>query len=168
MWRIGVMSLPTPKEMGEAYMCAFVTKKNDRDQPLLHARVRLRARDKQARTIVCGREGQRTIKHGDGPALTGDFQADATAFVDALLEVIAPTKASPGRSYDCRRDASAERAVFLAWNTRITPAPPPPPPPPQYMLEKFAPVAAAAASPKPAPPIPPPPAPPVPPVPPVW
>src|SRR4051794_24836579 len=28
-WRIGVMSLPPPKEMGEAHLCAFVAKKND-------------------------------------------------------------------------------------------------------------------------------------------
>jgi len=100
VWRIGVLSLPAPKEMGEAYMCAFVTKKND---PAINHYFTLEydyvLATKQTRTIVCGRDGQRTIKHGEGPAITGDFQADATAFVDALLEVVAPTKATPGRSY---------------------------------------------------------------------
>ena len=100
VWRIGVMSLPAPKEMGEAYMCAFVTKKND---PAINHYFTLEhdyvLATKQTRTIVCGREGQRTVKHGEGPPITGDFQADATAFVDALVEVIAPTKVTPSRSY---------------------------------------------------------------------
>jgi hypothetical protein len=100
VWRIGVMSLPTPKEMGEAYMCAFVAKKNDAAIThyftLEHDYV---LATKTTRTIVCGRDGARTVKHGDGPPITGDFQADATAFVDAVMEVIAPTKVKPNRSY---------------------------------------------------------------------
>jgi len=99
-YRFGVMSLPTPKEMGEAYMCAFVTKKND---PAINHYFTLEydyvLATKQAKTIVCGRDGQRTVKHGDGPAITGDFQADATAFVDAMIEVVAPTKVNPNRHY---------------------------------------------------------------------
>ena len=100
VWRMGVMSLPTPNEMGEAYMCAFVTKKTDvaitHYFTLEHDYV---LATKQTRTIVCAREGQRTVKHGEGPAMSGDFQADATAFVDAIIEVLAPTKAAPNRSY---------------------------------------------------------------------
>src|SRR5271169_5724892 len=29
VWRIGVITLPKPVEMGDAHMCAFVAKKND-------------------------------------------------------------------------------------------------------------------------------------------
>src|SRR6185436_19100355 len=61
-WRIGVLSLPKPNEMGEAFMCAFVAKKNDaaitRYFTLEHDYV-LAA--KKERTVVCEREGQRTI-----------------------------------------------------------------------------------------------------------
>ena len=92
-WRIGVLSLPKPNEMGEAYMCAFVAKKNDaaitRYFTLEHDYV---LSTKQTRTLICEREGQRTVKHGDGPPVSGDFQTDANAFVDALMNVIVPSK----------------------------------------------------------------------------
>ena len=35
---------------------------------------------KSTRTQLCEREGQRTQKIGEGPKVTGDFQADAGAF----------------------------------------------------------------------------------------
>ena len=92
-WRIGVLSLPKPNEMGEAYMCAFVAKKNDesikRYFTLEHDYV---LSTKTTRTLVCEREGQRTVKHGDGPPITGDFLVDAAAFFAAVMEVISPTR----------------------------------------------------------------------------
>ena len=89
-WRIGVLSLPKPNEMGEAFMCAFVAKKNDaaitRYFTLEHDYV---LATKKERTVVCEREGQRTVKHGgDGPPITGDFQVDASAFVEAIIGVL--------------------------------------------------------------------------------
>lgn len=99
-WRIGVMSLPKPNEMGEAYLCAFVAKKNDagvtRYFTLEHDYV---LATKSTRTIVAEREGSRTTKHGDGPPISGDFMTDASAFIDAILEVMSPTKASAPRNY---------------------------------------------------------------------
>lgn len=92
VWRCGVLSLPKPTEMGEAYMCAFIAKKNDaaltRYFTLEYDYV---LATKTTRTIVAEREGSRTIKHGDGPVLTGDFQTDASAFIDAIMEVLSPT-----------------------------------------------------------------------------
>ena len=100
VFRVGVLSLPTPTQGGEAYLCAFVVKKNDPGTShYFTLEYDYVLATKQAKTIVCGREGQRTVKHGDGPALTGDFQADATAFVDAIVEVLAPSKVNPNRSY---------------------------------------------------------------------
>jgi hypothetical protein len=91
-WRIGVLSLPTPSEMGEAYMCAFVAQKNDaaitRYFTLEYDYV---LATRSTRTIIAEREGARTLKHGDGPTVTGDFQTDAGAFVDAILEILSPT-----------------------------------------------------------------------------
>ena len=100
VWRFGVLSLPKPSEMGEAYLCAFVAKKNDaaitRYFTLEYDYV---LATKQTRTIICEREGQRTIKHGEGPAVTGDFAADANAFVEAAMNVIEPKKVDPNRRY---------------------------------------------------------------------
>lgn len=99
MWRVGVLSLPAPSEMGEAYMCAFVAKKNDaavtRYFTLQHDYV---LATKTTRTVIAEREGSRTVKHGDGPPITGDFQADANAFVDAILEVISPASGDANHS----------------------------------------------------------------------
>jgi hypothetical protein len=99
-WRFGVMTLPKPNEMGEAHMCAFVAKKNDaaitRYFTLEHDYV---LATKTTKTVLCEREGQRTVKKGDGPAITGDFTTDSNAFVDALMEIISPTKPNPNRSY---------------------------------------------------------------------
>jgi hypothetical protein len=99
-WRIGVMSLPKPNEMGEAYLCAFVAKKNDaavtRYFTLEYDYV---LATKATRTIIAERDGSRSTKHGEGPAISGDFMKDASAFIEAILEVLSPTKPSPGRSY---------------------------------------------------------------------
>jgi hypothetical protein len=99
-WRFGVMTLPAPKEMGEAHLCAFVTNKNDaamtRYFTLEYDYV---LATKTTKTVVCEREGQRTVKKGDGPPVTGDFTTDSNAFVDALMAVISPTAVTPGRSY---------------------------------------------------------------------
>jgi hypothetical protein len=90
-WRIGVMSLPTPTEMGEAYMCAFLSTKNDAVTRYFTLEYDYVLATSSAKTIVCEREGSRTVKHGDGPVLTGDFQDDATAFVDAIMAIVSPT-----------------------------------------------------------------------------
>ncbi|HUJ62121.1 MAG TPA: hypothetical protein VLX92_26625 [Kofleriaceae bacterium] len=91
VWRIGVLSLPKPNEMGEAHLCAFVAKKNDaaitRYFTLEHDYV---LATKTTRTVLCEREGQRTRKIGEGPPITGDFATDASAFVDAVMDVIEP------------------------------------------------------------------------------
>ena len=48
---------------------------------------------KQAnRTVLAEREGQKHTRRGDGPALTGNNEADAKAFVDCFMELIVPTK----------------------------------------------------------------------------
>ena len=83
VWRLGVLSLPKPNEMGEAFMCAFVAKKNDaaitRYFTLEHDYVLATKKD---RTIVCEREGQRTVKHGDGPPVAHWAVPAPTAALD--------------------------------------------------------------------------------------
>ena len=92
-YRIATITLPTPTEMGEAYMAGLVVKQNDP----VYARYFTLEHDfvlaKQAnRTVLCEREGQKHSKHGDGPVLTGNPEVDAIAFVDCFMELIVPTK----------------------------------------------------------------------------
>ena len=95
-FRIGVITLPTPKEMGEAHMVGIVVKKNEpsfaKYYTLEHDYVLSKKAD---RTLVCERDGQRHIKHFDGPALTGTADADIKAFVDAFMEILIPTRVAP-------------------------------------------------------------------------
>ncbi len=89
-WRTGVMSLPPPNEMGEAYMCAFVAKKNDASVTryfTLEYDYSLAA--KAAKTVICEVDQHRAVtKWGEGPALTGDFTTDASAFIDAVNTIV--------------------------------------------------------------------------------
>jgi hypothetical protein len=88
-WRIGVLSMPAPKEMGEAYLVAFVAKKNDaavtRYFTLEYDFV---LATKASRTIVCERDTGKMLKRGEGPAMTGDFQTDASAFAAAVVNIL--------------------------------------------------------------------------------
>lgn len=99
-WRFGVMSLPTPKEMGEAYFAGFIAKKNDaaitRYFTLEHDYV---LATKATRTQLCEREGQRMRKLAEGPAITGDFQKDASAFIEAIMDVLEPKTSDSNRAY---------------------------------------------------------------------
>jgi hypothetical protein len=84
-WRIGVMSMPAPSAIGEAYLVAFIARKNDAAiTKYFTLEYDYVLATKSTKTVVCEREGSRTIRRGDGPAYTNDFQADASAFVDAL------------------------------------------------------------------------------------
>jgi hypothetical protein len=90
-WRIGVLQMPPPSEMGEAYMVAFVAKKND----AAITRYFLLEYDyvlatKSVRTIVTERDGAKTTKRGEGPPITGEFAADAGTFIDAIMLILLP------------------------------------------------------------------------------
>jgi hypothetical protein len=92
-FRIATVTLPSPSEMGEAYMAGIVINKTDpgylRYFTLEHDFVLARQAN---RTLLCEREGQKHSKRGDGPSLTGNAGDDARAFVDCFMELIVPTK----------------------------------------------------------------------------
>lgn len=92
-YRIGVLDLPAPKDLGEAFFFALVVSSKDPS----YARVFTLEHDyvlakKADRTLVCEREGTRHTKHFDGPVLTGNKEADASAFIDSFMELVMPTK----------------------------------------------------------------------------
>jgi hypothetical protein len=92
-YRIATITLPAPTEMGEAHMAGIVLKANDpaflRYFTLEHDFVLARQAN---RTVLCEREGAKHSKRGEGPPITGDRDADAKAFADRFMELIAPTK----------------------------------------------------------------------------
>lgn len=92
-YRIGVFTLPQPKDLGEAHMVGLVVKKTDpsftRYYTLEHDYVLAKKAD---RTLLCERDGANHKKLGDGPALTGDFDQDAVAFIDCFMEIHVPTR----------------------------------------------------------------------------
>lgn len=99
-YRIGVIDLPPPKDLGEAFMVGLVIKKSD----TTFARFFLLENDyvlakKANSTTLTEREGMlvgsvRHAKLGPGSPITGDFDVDAVAFVDCFMELIVPTKVS--------------------------------------------------------------------------
>lgn len=93
-WRIGVLSMPQPQEMGEAWMVAFVAKKNDAAITYYFTlEYDYVLATKSTRTILNERDGMKFIKRGEGPPITGDFATDAGAFVQAIMGVISPVSA---------------------------------------------------------------------------
>ena len=92
-YRIGVFTLPPPKDLGEAHMVGMVVKKTDpsfsRYFTLEHDYVLAKKAD---RTLLCERDGQKHTKIGDGPVLTGDFEKDSVAFIDCFMELFVPTR----------------------------------------------------------------------------
>ncbi len=97
-YRIGVLDLPPPKDLGEAFLAGWVIKKGD----TTYARFFLLEHDyvlakKANSTTLTEREGILTgtikhSKHGPGSPVTGTFDADALAFVDCFMELVVPTK----------------------------------------------------------------------------
>jgi hypothetical protein len=101
-YRIGVVTLPPPTEIGEAFMVGIVVNKSDpsfmRYFTLEHDYVLSK---KANRTLLCERIGQQHTKHGDGPVPSGTPEADIASFIDAFMELVHPTKTvKSDRSYN--------------------------------------------------------------------
>lgn len=95
-YRIATMTLPEPREMGEAHMAAIVLKSTDNEFLRYFTLEHEYAVNKQAnRTQLCEREGNKHTRRGEGPALTGKPEADAAAFVDCLMKLVAPHALAP-------------------------------------------------------------------------
>ena len=89
-WRYGVISMPKPSEMGEAYFVAFMAKKNDAAVTRYFTlEYDYSLATKTAKTVICEVDTNRSItKWGEGPPITGDFAADASAFIDAVNTIV--------------------------------------------------------------------------------
>lgn len=85
-YRVAVIELPTPRDLGDAHMVSVITRTTDgwfwKYFTLEHDYV---LQTQSFRTMLCERDGAKHRKLGPGPALTGDFKRDAMAFADAAL-----------------------------------------------------------------------------------
>ncbi len=92
-YRVGVVDLPAPNDLGDAHFVGIVVDKKDPNSGrfflLEHDYVLAKKAD---RTLVTEREGTRHTKHFEGPVLTGDKETDAKAFIDAFMELLIPMK----------------------------------------------------------------------------
>lgn len=93
LYRAAAVTLPEPREMGEAYMAGLVVASNDPSFMRYFTLELDFVLAKQAnRTLLCEREGPRHVKLGDGPVLTGNREVDTRAFVDAFMAKVAAKK----------------------------------------------------------------------------
>jgi len=92
-YRIATLSLPAPSDVGEAYMAGIVIQHGD-PAFLRYFTLELEhvVNRQNHRTMLCEREGQRHIRRGEGPALTGNTGDDARMFVESFMELIVPTR----------------------------------------------------------------------------
>jgi hypothetical protein len=92
-YRIATITLPPPKELGEAYMVGVVINAND---PRLVWYFTLEydyvLAKKANRTMLCERTGQKHSRICEGPVLTGNDEVDCKAFVDCFMELIMSSK----------------------------------------------------------------------------
>ena len=101
-WRVGILQMPKPEQMGEAHMVAFVAKKNDaaisRYFTLEHDYV---LATKTTKTVIKEKDGSLfTKRRDDGPAISGEWNADSNAFFEAIMEIVSPPeKVDGGRNY---------------------------------------------------------------------
>jgi hypothetical protein len=96
--RFGVLSLPMPRQTTEAYMAVFVG--DNRDASVCHYFVQeksvsfVTAADGSIAmgdgTVLGGWRDGTHLNYGSGPPSTGDFTADASAMIDAILAALKP------------------------------------------------------------------------------
>jgi hypothetical protein len=87
-WRVGVLTLPQPREITEAYLAAIVGRISDPT----HGRYFLletaeSIADKRKHTVLGEWNETRHGNFGEGPPFTGNLPSDQAAFVDRVLDV---------------------------------------------------------------------------------
>jgi hypothetical protein len=92
-YRVAVLTLPPPKQVGEAFMAGIVIKSNEpmfmRYFTLEHDYVLKRQAD---RTVLCERESHKHNRISDGPILTGNKEVDTKAFLESFMGLMIPNK----------------------------------------------------------------------------
>ncbi len=87
--RIGVMTLPMPREPAEAYMAILVGSAGEPAPARLFLLERAEPLTPQSPpTFVCSWAGTRHLNHGPGPAFTGDLANDAWAVVQRAIAIV--------------------------------------------------------------------------------
>ncbi|HEX5015397.1 MAG TPA: hypothetical protein VFV72_14715 [Candidatus Limnocylindrales bacterium] len=86
-YRLGLITLPAPREDTEAYFAAIV---GNESNPLDWGYFVLESStsiDGSARTVIGEWSDGRHLNFGSGPPFTGALEDDAVAFIEAVLEI---------------------------------------------------------------------------------
>ena len=82
-WRLGLITLPAPRESTEAYVALVAAPMSapDSHRYMLWEKGSPSPFDGSAQTFLCEWTGSGHIVHDDGPAYTGQLDRDAPAFI---------------------------------------------------------------------------------------
>ena len=91
-WRLGLITLPAPRESTEAYVAlvASPTSAPDGHRFILWEKGSPSPFDGSAQTFLCEWTGKGHVTHDDGPAYTGQLEVDAPAFIARCRLLLAP------------------------------------------------------------------------------
>lgn len=89
---LGILGLPQPREMTEAWLAVIVGKPADPSYCRYFLWEKsISVLDNTPRTVVGEWDESKHGNHGDGPAFTGDLATDCAAFVTAVMNVCTRT-----------------------------------------------------------------------------
>ena len=86
-FRAGVMTLPMPREMTEAYLVAVVGKRSDPAFLRYFLWESGDSADQGQRTVIGEWSGAAHSNYGSGPPFTGDLANDRAAFIERVVQV---------------------------------------------------------------------------------
>lgn len=90
-WRLGLITLPAPRESTEAYVALVASPMAapDTHRYILWEKGSPSPFDGSAQTFLCEWTGAGHITHDDGPPYTGQLERDAPAFIARCLQLLA-------------------------------------------------------------------------------
>jgi|JI10StandDraft_1071094.scaffolds.fasta_scaffold528957_2 hypothetical protein len=96
-WRIGLITLPAPRESTEAYVALVASPiaAPDTHRFILWEKGSPSPFDGSAQTFLCEWTGAGHVTHDDGPPYTGQLEIDAPAFIGRCRQLLATPLALP-------------------------------------------------------------------------
>ena len=85
--KLGVLSLPMPRQPTEAWFAAIVASASDPAYLRYFLWEQGESLDEKPRTVVAEWSGTGHLNYGDGPPFTGDLAGDRGAFVARVAEI---------------------------------------------------------------------------------
>ena len=87
--RLGVLTLPMPRQQTEAWFAAIVSSASDAAYLRYFLWEQGESLDDKPRTVVAEWSGKGHLNYGEGPPFTGDLAGDRAAFVARVIQICA-------------------------------------------------------------------------------